>query len=87
MVAYDDILDFWLYPSEAEHWLLHMKTGIEITMLEILDVRVGLADGLLNAGFGLDLQIFELNAAMFGTELSSQPGTKPVYNLAVGFKF
>lgn len=87
MLAYDDILDFWLYPTEAENWLLHLKAGLEITMLEILDVRVGLADGLLNAGFGLDLQIFELDAAMFGTELSGQPGTKPVYNLAVGFKF
>lgn len=85
MLAYDDILDFWLYPSEAEHWLLHLKTGIEITMLEILDVRAGLAEGLLNAGFGLDLQLFELNAAMFGTELASQPGTKPVYNLTIGF--
>ena len=87
MAAYDDILDFLLHPSEAENYLLHIKTGLEITMLEILDVRVGLAEGLLNAGFGLDLQAFELNAAMFGTEISSQPGTKPVYNLVVGFKF
>ncbi len=85
MAAYDDIFDFLLYPTEAEHWLLHIKTGLEITMLEILDVRVGLADGLLNAGLGLDLKIFTLNAAMFGTEQSSQPGTKPVYNLTLGF--
>ena len=87
MAAYDDIFDFLLYPTESEHWLLHIKTGLELTMLEILDLRVGLADGLLNAGFGLDLQIFELNAAMFGTEQASQPGTRPVYNLVIGFKF
>ena len=87
MAAYDDILDFVLYPSEAVNPLLHVKAGLEITMLEILDIRVGLAEGLLNAGFGLDLQFFRLNAAMFGTEMSSQPGTKPVYNLVVGFSF
>ena len=34
MLAYDDILDFVLYPTEAENWLLHLKTGLEITMLE-----------------------------------------------------
>lgn len=87
MAAYDDILDFWLYPSEATNPLLHIKTGLEITMLEVFDIRVGLSEGLLNAGFGLDLQIFTLNAAMFGSELSSQPGTNPVYNLVVGFSF
>ena len=87
MAAYDDILDFWLYPTEAEHWMLHLKTGLEITMLEILDIRVGIAEGLLNAGFGLDLQIFTLDAAMFGTERSTQPNTSPVYNLVIAFKF
>ncbi len=87
MLAYDDILDFVLYPTEAENWLLHLKTGLEITMLEILDIRVGLAEGLLNAGFGLDLQIFEVNAAMFGTERTSQPNTKADFNLVLGFKF
>ncbi|MBI9108249.1 MAG: hypothetical protein JEZ04_15975 [Spirochaetales bacterium] len=85
MAAYDDVLDFLLYPTEATNMLLHIKTGLEITMLDILDIRLGLAEGLLNAGFGLDLQIFTLNAAMFGSELSSQPGTNPVYNLVVGF--
>ena len=87
MAAYDDILDFVLYPTEADSPLLHIRTGLEITMLEILDLRVGIADGLLNAGFGLDLQILTLNAAMFGTELSSQPNTRPVFNLVVGFDF
>ena len=87
MAAYDDILDFWLYPTEVESWMLHLKTGLEITMLEILDIRVGLAEGLLNAGFGLDLQFFHLDAAMFGTERTSQPGTSPVYNLVIAFKF
>jgi len=88
MAGYDDVLDFLLYPSEASNPLLHIKAGLEITMLEILDVRVGLAEGLLNAGFGLDLQVFRLNAAMFGSERSGQPGiTTPVYNLVVGFSF
>ncbi len=87
MFAYDDILDFLLYPTEAVHWLLHAKAGLEITMLEILDLRVGLSEGLLNAGLGLDMQIFQLNVAMFGDETASQPGINPVYNLVIAFIF
>jgi hypothetical protein len=44
-------------------------------------------EGLFTAGVGLDLKIFTLNAAMFGTELSSEPGMRPVYNILIGLEF
>ncbi len=84
---YYDILDFWLYPSLAVNPFLHIGIGSEITMLSILDVRIGFNEGLFSAGLGLDLYYFKLNMAMFGTEQSTEPGLQPVYNLQMGFEF
>ena len=84
---YKDIFDFWLYPELANNPILHVGLGAEITVLEILDVRLGLSQGLPAAGIGLDLHYFRLNASMFGTERSTEPGLAPVYNLQLGLEF
>jgi hypothetical protein len=84
---YMDLLDFWLHPRLAVNPVLHVQVGAEATLLEILDVRAGLREGLPAAGIGLDLHHFTLNASMFGTERSSEPGLSPVYNLQIGLEF
>jgi len=84
---YYDILDFWLYPELATNPFLHLGFGTQISMLSILDVRAGFYQGLLTAGLGLDLYYFKMNLAMFGTELSTEPGLQPVYNIQLGFEF
>ena len=87
LLDYMDILDFWLYPELANNPILHVGLGAEITVLEILDVRMGLSQGLPAAGIALDLHYFRLNASMFGTERSTEPGLAPVYNLQLGLEF
>jgi hypothetical protein len=87
MLDYNDIFDFLTHPKTEKHPLLHIGFGVELGFLEILSVRAGFYQGLLNAGLGLDLTIFTLNASMFGTELSSEPGMRPIYNLMVGLEF
>jgi hypothetical protein len=84
---YRDILDFWVAPATAENILLKFGTGLEVTMLEVLDVRLGFSDGLLNAGLGLDLNRVDINFALYGSELSTEPGLRPVFNALVGFEF
>jgi len=84
---YEDVFDYWLYPEMATNPILHVGLGTEITMMSILDLRLGFAEGLPAAGIGLDLHFFTLNAAMFGTERSTEPGLSPVYNLQLGFQF
>lgn len=84
---YADIFDFWIDPANAENIVLKMGLGVEATFLDVLSVRAGLGQGLLAAGIGVDLTYLTLNAAMFGTELSSEPGLRPVYNLAIGLEF
>jgi len=84
---YRDALGFWLYPELAINPILNIGFGTEISMLSILDVRAGFNQGLLSAGLGLDLYYFKMNLAMFGTELSTEPGLQPVYNIQLGFEF
>ena len=87
MLDYDDIFDFLLHPGSARHPILHIGAGLEVELLQILSIRMGMYEGLFTAGVGLDLKIFTLNAAMFGTELSSEPGLRPVYNILIGLEF
>ena len=84
---YADIFDFWIDPADAENIVLKMGLGVEASFLEVLSVRAGIGHGLLAAGVGIDLTHVTLNAAMFGTELSSEPGLRPAYNLTLGLEF
>lgn len=86
MLDYTDILDFITHPGTAKNPFLHIALGAEVSLLEILSFRVGLSQGLLAAGVGLDLTLFKLNAAMFGRELSSEPGMRSVFNMMVGIE-
>ena len=87
MLDYKDILDFLTHPATARNPVLHASFGMDLTFLQILAIRAGFNQGLFAAGIGLDLTIFKLNVAMFGTELSTEPGLRPVFNMQVGFEF
>jgi hypothetical protein len=84
---YRDILDFWLDPAYAENIVLKFGIGVEATLLEVLDIRAGFSEGLFSAGLGIDMSFLELNAAMYGTELSGEPGLRPLYSLIFGLEF
>ncbi len=87
MLDYNDIFDFALNSANKRHILLHLGLGLEFTVFDVLALRIGLYDGLPTAGIGLDFHIFKFNFAMFGSELSSQPGMMSVYNLMIGLEF
>jgi hypothetical protein len=84
---YVDILDFLTHPGSVRNPVLHVSLGAELRMLEILMIRGGFSQGLFAAGLGIDLTIFGINIAMFGTELGSEPGIRPAYNAIVGIEF
>lgn len=87
MLDYNDIFDFLLDSEYATNMLLHFGVGAEFTIFDILILRLGMSEGLPSAGMGLDLHIFQFNFAMFGQELSTQPGLMSVYNIMVGIEF
>jgi len=87
MVDYRDIFDFWIDPANAENIILKFGLGFEAKLLEVLSIRAGINDGLLAAGLGIRMGVVQLNAAMYGSELSLEPGIRPVYNLIFGLEF
>ena len=87
MLDYSDILDVVTHPATATNPVLHVGIGAEVVVLQILALRAGFNEGYFSAGLGLNLTYFSLNLTMFGSELSTEPGLHPVYNLLVGFEF
>lgn len=87
MLDYNDIFDFVLNKEYSRNVLLHIGLGFECTLFDILALRFGLNEGLPSAGAGLDLHVFQLNFAVFGSELSTQPGLMSVYNMVLGIDF
>ena len=82
---YGDILDlFSLVPRNA---ILNLSFGLEAQVLSILYLRAGIQDALLSAGVGIDLHIFTVNFAVYGTELGLDPGDWTVYNMLMTIDF
>jgi hypothetical protein len=87
LLDYRDIFDFWVAPRQAENIVMKFSLGTEITLLGLLDVRAGFFQGLPAAGLGIDFGAMEVDVASYGTELSTEPGFRSVYNLAFGVRF
>jgi hypothetical protein len=87
MLDYNDIFDFWTHPATASNPLLHIGLGAEVTLLDVLAVRAGFGDGYFSAGLGMNLTACHLDLAMFGTELSTEPGLRPSFNLIISTLF
>lgn len=80
--SYFDAFDF-LTRDNPRNVLLKFALGTEVQLLDILRLRGGFSEGLLAAGAGLELGVLDFNGAVYGRELSSEPGLNSVYN--VGF--
>ncbi|MFP4485007.1 MAG: hypothetical protein ACLFO1_09160 [Spirochaetaceae bacterium] len=87
LLDYRDGLDFWTDPDNVENPLLKIALGVETTLLDVVSVRLGLAEGLPAAGLGLDLGVVEIDAVAFGDELTGEPGFRSIYNLMFGVRF
>ena len=82
---YDDILD--LASVLPRNPILNVGLGLEARLLDIVSLRAGVSDALLNAGVGLDLSALRVDLAVFGTELGLDPGDRPTYNLLASLEF
>ena len=87
MADYRDIIDFVTHRETSRNPVLHVSLGLEVVLLEILSIRGGFQEGLFAGGLGIDLSFFRLNIAMFGSELSSEPGLRSVYNAQISLEF
>jgi hypothetical protein len=85
LTDYHDILGFLdLVPRNP---ILNVGLGVELTLLNILRFRLGIAEALPAFGIGLDLSFMTVDLAIRGKELGLDPGFQPVYCLDLGLLF
>jgi hypothetical protein len=82
MIDYDLVASF----DEQSFWS-NLNAGAEIRLLSFLSLRAGLSSGYLTAGFGLDLFIAEINAALYSLETGSHSGSSQQMGASVEFAF
>jgi hypothetical protein len=85
LADYRDFLDLAsLIPRNP---ILNAGLGLELVLLEKLSLRLGVAEALPAAGFGLDLSFMRFDCAIHGKELGLDPGIQSTYALALGLLF
>jgi hypothetical protein len=67
--------------------VLNVGIGVEVLVLNVLSLRIGVADALPAAGFGLDLSFMKLDCSIYGKELGLDPGIQPVYAIDFSLLF
>jgi hypothetical protein len=85
LADYRDFLDLLsLIPRNP---ILQAGLGVELLVLDTLSFRIGIADALPAAGFGLNLNFMKLDCSIHGKELGLDPGVQSVYAVDVGLLF
>jgi hypothetical protein len=85
LLDYQDFLDLGsLVPRNP---VLNFGLGMEVIILEKLSLRLGIADALPSAGFGLDLSFVQFDCSIHGKELGLDPGVQSTYAIDFGLLF
>lgn len=84
---YHDIIGFATHPDTWQNPWLNIGAGIEFSVLDIIDLRLGFSEGMLSGGVGVDLTIFQYSMTVYGEEKSLEPGINPVYHVITGLTF
>jgi hypothetical protein len=82
MLDYRDFTNlFFADDFTRKNPILNLAFGAEVSMLQIFKLRIGLNEMLPAAGIGFVLKAFQFNAAIYGKELSNEPGGFSTYAL------
>lgn len=67
-----------------QNCLLDFSAGTELVIFNTLCFRFGISESYWAAGFGMKLGYLNLDYAIYGEELSLEPGITPVLNMSFG---
>jgi hypothetical protein len=82
MLDYRDFTNlFFADDFTRKNPILNLAFGAEVSMLQIFKLRIGLNEMLPAAGIGLVYKALQFNAAIYGKELSNEPGGFSTYAL------
>jgi hypothetical protein len=80
MLDYRDFINiFFASDFTRKNPILNLAFGAEVSILQLVKLRIGLNEMLPAAGIGLTLKAVQLNAAIYGKELSNEPGGFSTY--------
>ncbi|MDR3122620.1 MAG: hypothetical protein LBU16_02440 [Treponema sp.] len=61
--------------------ILNLAFGTELSLVQFIKLRIGLNEMLPAAGFGIEAKAFQFNVAIYGKELSTEPGGFSTYGV------
>lgn len=84
-----DVLNFVSFLKDEksplkQNFLLDFSAGTELTIFNTLCFRFGVNESYWAAGFGMKLGYLNFDYAIYGEELSLEPGITPVLNMSFG---
>jgi len=83
---YRDLLDLFL-ALIPRNPILNIGLGMEVTLLDVFQLRAGIADALPALGLGIDFSFMRFDLAMRGVELGLDPGVRPTYGVDLNLLF
>ena len=86
-IAFDyvDILGLLQSKINTEEILKRTRLGVELSIINFVDIRAGLSGGYFSFGLGVDFMLFRLDAIYAIEEYGETLGDKPVDQLAIKF--
>jgi hypothetical protein len=85
MVDYRDMINLNKY--DTRNPILNLGVGTELSFLRIFSISFGINDMLPALGFGLNLQLLRADFALYGKELSNEPGVSSVFTFDFSLSF
>ncbi|MDR0663199.1 MAG: hypothetical protein LBF80_03860 [Spirochaetaceae bacterium] len=67
--------------------LLNLSVGLEVRMLEVFTLRAGIRDLLPSGGVGLNYSFMNVDVAVYGRELGSEPYEYAIWGVTLDFSF
>ena len=86
-VDHENILDLFVSDKIIKNPILGLNAGVEAVLLKAFSFRLGINESYLAAGFGLRLGSFNIETAVYGSELGLEPGDRPQLNTSISVSF
>jgi hypothetical protein len=87
MLDYRDVVNIFTNDYTTRNPVLNLGLGIEARIINFIYARFGVNDMLPAVGLGFDLKILKIDTALYGKELSTEPGGMSTYAFDISLLF
>ncbi|MDR3167791.1 MAG: hypothetical protein LBT93_07595 [Treponema sp.] len=87
MLDYRDVVNIFTNDYTTRNPILNIGFGAEAQIIQFIYARVGVNDMLPAVGIGFDIKVLKIDAALYGKELSHEPGGMSTYALDLSLTF